>query len=34
MQLLLILFVVMVIPQLVVGAIALGGLSQFGVLGH
>jgi hypothetical protein len=34
MQLLLILFVVIVIPQLVVGAVVLDGLKQFGVLGH
>lgn len=34
MQLLLILFVVVVIPQFVVGAIALDGLRQFGLVGH
>jgi hypothetical protein len=34
MQLLLILFVVIVIPQLVVGVVVLDGLKQFGVLGH
>jgi hypothetical protein len=34
MQLLLILFVVIVIPQLVVGAIVLDGLKQYGVVGY
>jgi len=34
MQLLLVLLVVIVIPHFVVGAVALDGLKQFGVLGH